>query len=101
MIDYHLQVKEVENWLSTESSKQDKKKAHEKPSLISTFIDTRLDTLRKPFNTLKNKKKPKPPPAPKPKVQNETSESGDKEGEENKIRQEEDREPLDLAGKPF
>ena len=88
------QVQDTDEWLTSESAKQEKRQRHEKAVLVSADIDSRLDALRRPFTVLKNKKKPKPPLAPK-KAQNSTSsESAEaaEEEEENKIRQEEDRE---------
>lgn len=89
------QVQDTDEWLTSESAKQEKRQRHEKAVLVSADIDSRLDALRRPFTLLKNKKKPKPPPAPK-KAQNSTSsesaEAGEEGEEENKIRQEEDRE---------
>ena len=91
-----MQIKEVEDWLTSETAKQSKLASHQKPALLSTSIESRLETLRKPFNTLKNRKKPKPPPAPK-KPQNATNVAEEKD--ENRIRQEEDRENIIIDGK--
>jgi hypothetical protein len=60
-----LQMDEVEGWLKKEEGRQKKRKPHEDPLLMSADIDTRIDSLRKPFNRLKSKKKPKPAPSPK------------------------------------
>ena len=93
-----MQITEVREWLTSESAQQSKLASHQKPVLLSTSIDSRLETLRKPFNTLKNRKKPKPPPAPK-KPQNATNVAEEKD--ENRIRQEEDRENIILDGNHF
>ena len=59
------QLGEAEGWLREEERKQKNLKPYDNPSLLSSTIDERIETLRKPFTRLKNKKKPKPPPAPK------------------------------------
>lgn len=64
-MDILLQLGEVEGWLREEERKQKSLKPYDKPSLLSSAIDERIETLRTPFTRLKNKKKPKPPPTPK------------------------------------
>ena len=60
-----MQLGEAEGWLREEDRKQKSLKPSDNPSLLSSAIDERIETLRKPFTRLKNKKKPKPPPSPK------------------------------------
>lgn len=64
-VTFPMQLGEAEGWLREEDGKQKKLKAYDNPRLLSSAIDERIETLRKPFTRLKNKKKPKPPPAPK------------------------------------
>lgn len=86
-----LQLGDAEGWLKQEEAKQSKLKQHENPTMLSTAIDAKIETLRAPFNKLKDRKKPKPPPAPKA---NSTSE-GSQEGSGPKSDPVEDEVPLE------
>lgn len=68
---------EFESWLSTETQKQAKQKAHESPLLVSSSVNARVDIVRQSFNKLKSKKKPRPPPPPPKSTKNETAEEGE------------------------